>query len=144
MFIMNYNMTGDIKPLNELHSMLSTTETSIRRAPDVLAVTGHNKNLMKDRKKGKGKAKDKCKTQTGSKSAPKPVKVSMPTLDTMCFHYNDKGHLRRECPKFLEEQKAGPSTLGIYVVEINFTISSFNSWVMDSELLLIFVQVCRH
>jgi hypothetical protein len=32
-------------PLNELHSMLSMTETSIRRVPDVLAVTVHNKKV---------------------------------------------------------------------------------------------------
>jgi gag-polypeptide of LTR copia-type/GAG-pre-integrase domain/Zinc knuckle len=132
MFVMNYNMAGAIKPLNELHSMLSTAETSITRAPDVIAVTGYSKKVMKGKRKGKGKVKGKGKAHARSKSAPKPVKVSMPTPDTVCFHCNDKGHFKRECPKFLEEQKARPSASGIYVVEINFVISSSNSWVIDS------------
>jgi hypothetical protein len=33
--------------LNELHSMLSMGETSIRWVPDVLAVTIHNKKVKK-------------------------------------------------------------------------------------------------
>jgi hypothetical protein len=78
-FVMNYNMAGVIKSLNGLYSMLFTAETSIRHMPDVLIVTGHNKKVMKGRKKGKRNAKDKDKTQAGSKSALKPVKVSTPT-----------------------------------------------------------------
>jgi gag-polypeptide of LTR copia-type len=95
MFIMNYNMAGVIKSLNELHYMLSTVDTSIRRAPDMLAVIGCNKKVMKGKKKGKGKAKGKGKTHAGSKSAPKLVKVSTPTPDTVCFHCNGKGHFKR-------------------------------------------------
>jgi hypothetical protein len=33
--------------LNELHSVLSMAETSIRRVPDVLAVTVHNMKVKK-------------------------------------------------------------------------------------------------
>jgi hypothetical protein len=43
----NYDMTGVYIPLNELHSMLSMAKTSIRRVPDVLAVTVHNKKVKK-------------------------------------------------------------------------------------------------
>jgi gag-polypeptide of LTR copia-type/GAG-pre-integrase domain len=132
MFVMNYNMAGAIKSLNELHSMLSTAETSIRRVPDVLAVTGYSKKVMKGKRKGKRKAKGKGKAHAGSKSTPKLVKVSTSTLDTVYFHCNGKSHFKRECPKFLEEQKAGSSTSGIHVVEINFIFSSSNSWVVDS------------
>jgi hypothetical protein len=35
--------------------------------------------------------------------------------------------ISRECPEFLEEQKADPSASCIYVVEINFAILFFNS-----------------
>jgi hypothetical protein len=85
-------MAGVYMTLNELHFMLSTVETLIRLAPDVLAVTGHSKKMMKGRKKGKGKAKGKRKAQTGSKSAPKLVKVSTPILNTVCFQCNAKSY----------------------------------------------------
>ena len=58
-FIMNYNMTGVIKPWSELHSILSTAEGSIRRAPEILAVNKAGKKV----KKGKGKKKGKKKGQ---------------------------------------------------------------------------------
>jgi hypothetical protein len=78
---MNYDMTGIYMPLNELHSILSMAETSIRRVPDVLAVTKYSKKVMKGKKKEKGKAKGKDKIQLGSNNTPKPLKVSMPTLN---------------------------------------------------------------
>ena len=63
----------------------------------------------------------------------------------MCFCCNGAGHFTRECPKFLEEQKSArvASSAGINVVEINFVVSSSNSWIGDSGGALIFVQMCR-
>ena len=49
MFMMNYNMAGELKPLNELHGMLATAESSIKRAPEVYAV---NKKLQEGGKEG--------------------------------------------------------------------------------------------
>jgi hypothetical protein len=72
--------------------MLSMTETSIRRVPDVLAVTVHNKKVKTGKWKGNRKVKGKDKAQAGSKSAPKPLKVSMPTPDIMCFQCNGKSY----------------------------------------------------
>ena len=134
MFMMNYNMAGELKPLSELHAMLATAETSIKRAPEVYAVNKASKKVGK-KAKGKGKPKKgKGKAQAGSKSGPKPVRTSTPTSDTVCFHCNGKGHFKRECPKFLEEQKSArvASSKGINVVEINFVVSSSNSWIVDS------------
>ena len=45
MFMMNYNMAGEPKPLNELYAMLSTAETSIKRVPEVHAVNKESRKV---------------------------------------------------------------------------------------------------
>ena len=62
------------------------------------------------------------------------MKISTPTADTVCFHCNGKGHFKRECPTFLEEQRVASvaNASGINVIEFNFAISSSNSWIVDS------------
>jgi hypothetical protein len=90
--VVNYNMIGVNMSLNELHFMIFMAETSIRRVPDVLVVTGHSKKVKKAKWKGNRTAKDKSNAQTGSKSTPKPLKVSMPTSNTVWFQYNDKNY----------------------------------------------------
>ena len=52
----------------------------------------------------------------------------------MCFHCNKLGHWKRNCLLYLEELKKGsatPSTSGIYVIEVNLSISI--SWVLDTR-----------
>ena len=91
MFVMNYYMAGELKQLNELYSMLATAETTFKKSPEILAVSKDNRKIGK---KGKGKKKSKTgrkgRAPAGSKVNPKPVKMSTPTADTVCFHYNDK------------------------------------------------------
>ncbi|KAL0462538.1 UNVERIFIED_CONTAM: hypothetical protein Slati_0141400 [Sesamum latifolium] len=45
-----------------------------------------------------------------------------------CFYCNQGGHWKRKCPKYLKDLKNDfvASTLGIYVIEINITSSSFS------------------
>jgi hypothetical protein len=88
--VVNYDMVWVYMPLNELYFVLSMAETSIRRVLDVLIVIVHNKKVKKDKWKGSKKVKGKGKTQAGSKRAPKPLKVSMPTPDSVCFQCNGK------------------------------------------------------
>ena len=130
-FVMNFNMHGMDKSIAELHGMLKNAEQNIKKANPVLMVQkGKGKGGM-----GKGKSKPKPKGKVGPKpkgnepKAPKPK----PQKEGNCFHCNKPGHWKRNCLLYLEELKkngGGASTLGIFVIEVNMSIS--NSWVLDT------------
>jgi hypothetical protein len=72
------------------------------------------------------------KPKTKGKSGPSPYEE--------CFHYHKKGHWYRNYKKYLEEQKkkkgSETSTSGINVIEINIAVSSSDSWVFDTGLMI--------
>ena len=55
------------------------------------------------------------------------------------FYYNIEGHWRRNCPTYLttikSRKKDGSSegTSELLVIEINLSISSSSSWILDSD-----------
>ena len=114
------------KSITELHGMLKDAEQNFKKTTPILMVQkGKGKGGV-----GKGKAKPKDKVGPKSKGkAPKPK----PQKEGVCFHYNKPEHWKRNCPLYLEELKKGsvtPSTSGIYVIEVNLSIST--SWVLDT------------
>ena len=90
--------------------------------------------LMFQKRKGKGgvgKGKVKPKDKVGPKSKGKASKPK-PQKEGVHFHCNKPGHWKKNCLLYLEELKKGsatPSTSGIYVIEVNLSIST--SWVLD-------------
>ena len=83
--------------------------------------------------KGKGKPKPKLKDKVGPWSkgeGPKPPRPN-PQKEGMCFHCNNEGHCKGNCPQYLEELNGGgASTSSIFVIEVNLSIST--SWVLDT------------
>jgi hypothetical protein len=91
--------------------------------------------------KGKEKVFDEpssSKLKTKGKSGPSPNET--------CFHCHKNGHWLRNCKKYLEEQKkkkkkgSDTSTSGINGIEINIIVSSSDSWVFDTRLM---IQTCK-
>ena len=110
--------------------MLKTTKRSIKSKP------GHVQMVQKGngfKKKGKKKGKGKGKGKAGKSNAqPKPERKAKAPKEGVCFFCNEPGHWKRNCKLYLEDlkkkKKTGEtSSLGIYVIQINFSPSS--SWV---------------
>jgi gag-polypeptide of LTR copia-type len=81
-FIMNYNMMGMSKSLDELLGLLKTAEEDMNKGSgNVLAVSSAGKKIKK-RSKRKSKGKGKEKTQVVNSSASKPKDIS----DVECFY----------------------------------------------------------
>ena len=126
---MNYNMNGSEKSPTELNGMLKTAELNIKRKTSNVVLVQQGK---KPKKKRKAKGKGHAKVESSSKDR-KPKKPSA-TSGATCFHYQDVGHWKRNCPKYLEDKKKGSltSTSGIYVIEVNIAKCPSNAWVLDT------------
>ena len=80
--------------------------------------------------KGGGKARKTKKKSKASKPGPKP--------ETECFFCKEKGHWKRNCPKYIaEKKKTGGSTTGsgildIHVIDVYLSGPKSNSWVFDT------------
>jgi Zinc knuckle len=120
-FIMNYNMMGMSKSLDELLGLLKTAEEDMNKGSgNIFAVSLAGKKIKK-RSKRKSKGKGKGKAQVVTLSASKPKNVS----DVECFYCKKRGHWKRSCSQFLEDKKNEnvPSSSGILVIEINLATS---------------------
>ena len=84
------------KTLTELHGMLKNAKQSIKKTTPVLVV---------QKAKGvKGKSKAKSKNKVGPYTKGKG-----------CFHCNEAGHWKRNCPLYLEEIKKNGSKASTFM-----------------------------
>ena len=115
-------MYGMDKSIAELYWMLKNAEQNIKKANPVLLVQkGKGKGgVGKEKPKPKGKVGPQPKGNEPKAPKPKPQK------EGMCFHCNKRGHWKRNCPLYLEKLKkngGGAPTSGIFVIEVNLSIS---------------------
>jgi transposase InsO family protein len=144
-FIVNYRMHAMDKSLDELQNMLVETEENLKRekgVKDVLAVSERSKKNKKKTRRAK-KGKGRVTPQAQAKGAPKGSQVKNPaTSETECYYCKNKGHWRRNCPKYLADKKAGkvPSSSGIFVIETLLATSS-TDWIFDTGSC---AHICRN
>ncbi|KAL0373405.1 UNVERIFIED_CONTAM: hypothetical protein Sradi_3256200 [Sesamum radiatum] len=134
-FIVNYNMNGLEKSINELINMLVQYDPTTKKSEPWVLVG----EASTSKAKGKGarrwkRKKGKAKAAASALSAPvAPVGMdkgkgkvdSKPNkANDVCIHYREKGHWKRECPKLL-------SSAGTFVIEVNM-ITNSASWVLDT------------
>jgi uncharacterized protein YjaZ len=136
---MNFHMNGMEKTVAELHVMLKTVEDSIKKSLNHVMMVQKEKKKSKCWMPSKGKGKEKVSDEPSSLK-PKTKGKSGPSPDEECFHCHKKEHWFKNCRKYLEEQKkkkgSETSTSGVNVTQINITVSSSDSWIFDTRLMI--------
>ncbi|KAL9243930.1 hypothetical protein vseg_017762 [Gypsophila vaccaria] len=137
-FRVNYNMNDMQKSLHELHSQLVQAEKDLNLSGsskiDVLVIHSKGKrkanaSLNVKRAQFKKKAHSKPRSGLGESSSSRSKGANFE-----CHLCHKTGHWRRNCPKYIEDIKAGRVTAHsmssyIHMIEINHASSS--TWVFD-------------
>ena len=90
------------KSLGEVFVMLKTAEVEIKKEHMLMV------NKAVDFKKSGGKGKQSWKSRReGKMSAKTKTTRSGPRASVECFYCKEKGHWKRNCPKYLEDRKSG-------------------------------------
>jgi hypothetical protein len=88
-------------------------------------------------KKKKSEAKKKGNSKGAASSYMPNKERHRPKTDAECFFYKEKGHWKRNCPKYLaENNKTGASSSGIsdiHIIDVYLTSPKSNSWVFDTR-----------
>src|SRR4051812_40446787 len=128
-FVVTHNQIGSTDTITEIFAKLKAAEVDIKKYNHVLMV-----NKTPSFKKGKG-AKKSFKKGSGKRVAPAEKKLkSGPKPDTECFYCKDKGHWKRNCPKYLANKKAGTikRIFDIHVIDVYLTSARCSAWVFDT------------
>ncbi|KAL0458358.1 UNVERIFIED_CONTAM: Copia protein [Sesamum latifolium] len=140
-FIVNFNMNGLEKSINELINILVQYEATTKKSAPSIFIGDASTSKAKGkraghwkRKKGKAKAKAVVPAKDATSAPLAPVgmgkgKRKMGTqqqsrANDICAHCREKGHWKRDCPKL-------PPKQGMFVVEVNMVTNSA-SWVLDT------------
>ncbi|KAL0314998.1 UNVERIFIED_CONTAM: Retrovirus-related Pol polyprotein from transposon TNT 1-94 [Sesamum calycinum] len=104
-FVVNYHMNNLDKTVHELLGMLKTAEKSIKSEPKKKVLMVQKKKNAFKRGGNKNKKKASRKQGTGETVARFVKPKNGPSLDQKCFYYNQGGHWKRNCPKYLKDLK---------------------------------------
>ena len=127
--------------LRKLQGLLKTTESGLKGksvvttlTPNTAPVLSIGKSRGKKRKTPSKGTKGKSlygSSSSGTKGG--SVTPSSNPKEVECFYCHDKGHWKRNCPKYLQDVKDGkvkPTHVGIYTILSNNSLHS-TSWVLD-------------
>jgi hypothetical protein len=129
-FVVTHNQIGSTNTITELFAKLKAAEVDIKKDNYVLMV-----NKTTSFKKAMG-AKGSFKKGSGKRVAPTEKKLkSGPKPDVECFYCKDKGHWKRNCPKYLADKKADTikGIFDIHVIAVYLTSTRCSAWVYDTS-----------
>ncbi|CAN1135668.1 hypothetical protein LINPERPRIM_LOCUS15415 [Linum perenne] len=112
-FRMNYNMRGEVHDLDQMLNLLIAAEKDMKveqstpMSNDVLVVNQAQKFKRKGNKRGTYLTKNKSVVASKGKATIAGKKMEH---SDECFHCKQRGHWKRNCPKYLEDLKNGSST----------------------------------
>src|SRR4051812_26835460 len=133
-FVLNYNMQGMTKTPSELFAMLKSSEVEIKKEHTVFMVnktTDFKKSSRREKAKRGGPKRD-------DKSVVIPPKAPKPKPGVECFYCKGEGHWKRNCPKYLKDNKAGKvakrdeGIFDIHIVDLLLTSAGNTSWILDT------------
>ena len=126
---MNYSMQGMDKTIPELFAMIKVAEVEIKKEHQVLMV---NKTTS-FKKKGKWKKGNLKKNNKPVASQVKKPKYG-PKPETECFYRKGTGHWKRNCPKYLAENKdvKVKGIFDIHVIDVYLTNARSSTLVFDT------------
>ena len=129
-FRLNYNMNKKVYTLSELMNELVV-------AKDILSTSNVDANMAEastsqPKSKGKGKKKKKkdFTKQDGEQIALR-VSNKGKKIKGKCFHCGEKGHWKRNCPKFKAANNKGMKSS--FLLEICLVQNPTDFWCMDSS-----------
>ena len=128
-FRLNYNMNKKVYTFSELMNELVVVE-------GILATSNVDTNMVEastSQPKSKGKGKKKMKkgfTKQDGKQIALGVSNKGKKIKGKCFHCGEKGHRKRNCPKFKAANNKG--TKSSFLLEICLVQNPTDSWCVDS------------
>jgi hypothetical protein len=137
-FVMNFNIHGMNKTMAKLFTMLKVAEKDIQKDTNHVMMVKKTTHFKKQRSEPKNMGASKGVGPSHAPKKPKNPKAG-PNADVDCFFCKEKGHWKRNCPKYLvENKKVGNSSSGIcdiHVIDVFLMGPKSNSWVFDIRLV---------
>ena len=130
-----YNLSGKNLDLTRMMKELRAYEAALGmsvKAEAHLAIASSSRKIQKKRRKQPKKSAPKLTGQAPHKS--KDTKRKRPVkLDKIkCFECGEKGHMRRDCKKFLDRKEANKDGKELLYLEVCLVEDSDDTWVIDS------------
>src|SRR3954471_15689250 len=118
------------KTPSELFAMLKSAEVEIKKG-HVVFMVNKTTEFKRSSRRDKGK---KGSPKKDGKSIVVPPKAPKPKPEVDCFYCKGEGHLKRNCPKYLKDKKAGKVAkrdeyiFDIHIVDIFLRSAGNTSW----------------